>query len=299
MFGRHCFDDLLVAPFFAQDAKLPENVVAVPDLATAAKDATMLIFVLPHQFLNRICPQIVANCSPNAHIISLIKGIEFENNAPKLISSMISQAMGGKPCSVLMGANVANEVAKDEFCEATVGCLDVHGANLWHKCFDRPTFKINVVSDVPGVELCGALKNVVALGAGFCDGLKLGGNTKAAIVRIGLMEMKKFCALYFPSVESDTFFESCGVADLITTCYGGRNRKCAEAFVTGEHGKSWDEIEKALLNGQKLQGTITAKDVMICLKAGQDKSDDFPLFTTIHNIAFEGMKVEQIVHCHA
>ena len=78
------------------------------------------------------------------------------------------------------------------------------------------------------------------------------------------IDLQKFCAKYYEGVKTATFFESCGVADLITTCYGGRNRKCAEAFAKGEG--TWDEIEAKLLNGQKLQGTITAKDVATVLK---------------------------------
>ena len=86
--------------------------------------------------------------------------------------------------------------------------------------------------------------------------------------------------------------ESCGLADLVTTCFGGRNRKCAEAFARKEG--TWDEIEADKLNGQKLQGTITSKDVSVVLKAkGLEK--DFPLFTNIHEIAFEGKPPESII----
>ena len=135
---------------------------------------------------------------------------------------------------------------------------------------------------------------MVALGAGFCDGLGLGGNTKAAIVRIGLGEMERFCGDFFSGVQSRTFFQSCGIADLITTCYGGRNRKCAAAFAAGAGGRSWAEIERDLLNGQKLQGTITCEDVMTCLVA-RGRVGHYPLFARIHEIAFQGKPPQSIV----
>ena len=102
--------------------------------------------------------------------------------------------------SVLMGANVANEVAKGDFAEATIGCTDLAVGKKWVTLFNTSDFKVDAVQDVAGAELCGALKNVVALGAGFSDGLGFGGNTKAAIIRIGLKEMQKFCEVRSCSV---------------------------------------------------------------------------------------------------
>jgi len=271
--------------------KFTDNVIADPNLSHAVEGATLLIFVLPHQFLGRICPQMTA-MAKGCRAISLIKGIEFENGGPVLISNMIKEAMSGMDVSVLMGANVANEVAQDQFCESTVGYKSKSNGEVWQKLFDCPTFRIGTIDDVAGTELCGALKNVVALGAGFCDGLGMGGNTKAAIIRIGLKETAKFAKTFFSGVKDDTFMESCGLADLVTTCFGGRNRKCAEAFAKGEG--TWDEIEKALLNGQKLQGTITAKDVMTVLKEKKMEAE-FPLFTRIYEIAYEGKECGSII----
>jgi hypothetical protein len=76
------------------------------------------------------------------------------------------------------------------------------------------------------------------------------------------MEMKRFIQSRFPKVQDATFFESCGVADLIVTCYGGRNRRCAEEFVRAGGRKTFEMIEKELLGGQKLQGTLTVKEVI-------------------------------------
>lgn len=109
------------------------------------------------------------------------------------------------------------------------------------------------------------MQNIVAVGAGFCDGLGFGDNTKAAVIRLGLMEMVAFAKLFCQQpVTSSTFLESCGVADLITTCYGGRNRKVAEAFA--KTSKSIGELEEEMLNGQKLQGPQASAEVFKILQ---------------------------------
>ncbi|KAH7487896.1 hypothetical protein PRIC1_011552 [Phytophthora ramorum] len=265
--------------------KLPENIIAVPDLCDAVRGADILIFCVPHQFLGRMLVSIKQQgLKEGAMAVSLIKGIDFDDQGVVLVSDLIRKGLD-VDCSVLMGANVANEVAAGDFCESTLGCADLRHGALLRELFNAPTFRVDVALDPHGVEMCGALKNVVALGAGFCDGLKYGGNTKAAIIRIGLSEMKKFCFKYFDGVKEDTFFESCGIADLITTCFGGRNRKCAEAFVTQK--TTWEELEQTMLNGQMLQGTLTSKEVYGILKE-HNAIDQFPLFAAIYRIAFEG-----------
>jgi glycerol-3-phosphate dehydrogenase (NAD+) len=90
-----------------------------------------------------------------------------------LISDVIADHLNIN-VSVLMGANIANEVAKEQFCETTVGASDSKDGILFKKLFHTPYFRVNVISDVAAVELCGALKNVVAIAAGLVDGLKYG-----------------------------------------------------------------------------------------------------------------------------
>lgn len=208
------------------------------------------------------------------------------------------------------------------------GCKDKAYGPILKELMQTTNFRVTVVDESDVVEICGALKvnlnwfpffswneqtkakaaepkqtsslfsvmfqNVVAVGAGFCDGLGFGDNTKAAVIRLGLMEMIAFAKVFCTKgpVSSATFLESCGIADLITTCYGGRNRKIGEAFA--KTGKVWrsssisflkrlcnktnqewkclffvqtiEQLENELLHGQKLQGPATAAEVHHILK---------------------------------
>lgn len=272
--------------------KLPANVVAVPDVVEAAKEADILVFVVPHQFIVRLCSQLLGKIKSNAVGLSLIKGFDrAEGGGIDLISHIITRNLK-IPMTVLMGANLAGEVAEEKFCETTIGCKDRALGPLLRDMLQTPNFRVSVVDDVDAVEICGALKNIVACGAGFVDGLGLGDNTKAAVIRLGLMEMVKFTEIFYPGAKSSTFFESCGVADLITTCYGGRNRKVSEAFV--KTGKSIKVLEDEMLNGQKLQGPFTADEVNYMLK-NKNMEEKFPLFTSVHKICTGVMKADKFI----
>ena len=138
--------------------KLPENVIAVPELLDAARDADLFIFVIPHQFISRLVGQMKGNIKEGAAAISLIKGINitgklvtirssllvtiFSENGLGLISDEIREGLG-IDVSVLMGANIANEVARDQFCESTVGGFG-ENAKVFKELFQRPTFRYSV-----------------------------------------------------------------------------------------------------------------------------------------------------------
>ncbi|XP_066253505.1 glycerol-3-phosphate dehydrogenase [NAD(+)], cytoplasmic isoform X3 [Euwallacea similis] len=274
--------------------KLPPNVVAIPDVVEAAKDADVLIFVVPHQFIRTLCSTLLGKIKSTAIALSLIKGFDrAEGGGIDLISHIITRHLK-VPCSVLMGANLANEVADEMFCETTIGCKHPTAGPLLREIIQTDYFRVVVVDDEDTVEVCGALKNIVACGAGFVDGLGLGDNTKAAVIRLGLMEMVKFVDVFYPGGKLSTFFESCGVADLITTCYGGRNRKVSEAFV--KTGKSIKELEDEMLNGQKLQGPFTAEEVNYMLK-NKGMEQQFPLFTAIHKICTGVLTPKDFIDC--
>lgn len=283
------------------------NVRAEPDLSKALKGATALVIVLPHQFLNAVLKNMKGHVEEGARAVTLIKGVDVKDGKISTFASLISKELGVS-CSALSGANIANEVAADKYSESTLGvpsnssvqtedAEDHPEAQLWKPLFETPTFRIQVVEDVDGVSLCGALKNVVAMAAGFVDGLGWGDNSKAAIMRIGMLEIHDFCLEFFPGTKSTTFLvESCGVADIMTSCMGGRNRRVAMEMVKTK--KSFQELEKELLNGQKLQGALTALEIHQFLDAqGVDnikRKKKYPLFENVWKICFEGLEPERL-----
>jgi glycerol-3-phosphate dehydrogenase (NAD+) len=313
---------------------LPHNIIANPSAEDAVKDSTILIFNLPHQFIDKLSSQIQGKILPYARGVSCIKGVDVSEGKISLFSETIGQKLGIY-CGALSGANIANEVALEKFSETTVAYdpppmdssrtatpkgpsphsshIDLKALTMMdkksrgpskqklralpdsfppldhitlHTLFHRPYFHVHVVSDVTAVSLAGALKNVVALAAGFVSGLQWGDNAKAAIMRVGLLEMVKFGHMFFPDsgIRTESFTEeSAGVADLITSCSSGRNYRCAKLSI--ERGVSVVEVEKTELNGQVLQGLGTSREVNKFLKS-KGKEEEFPLMTAVYSELF-------------
>jgi len=272
---------------------LPENVVAIGNVPESCEGCDYIVIVTPHQFLPGLLKQMIGKIKPNATAISLVKGVTMKGDSISLVTDTVEELLG-IPCGALMGANIANDVAKGQFCESTIAFKDLEIGQRWKPIFDQPNFRIKVIQDLVLQQLCGTLKNIVATGIGFCDGLDLGESTKAAFIRIGMEETFEFANWYFPDkgCKMETLLESCGVADFICTSYGGRNRKCAEAFV--RTGKSLEELEKEILNGQKLQGVLAAKEVAALLKE-RNNVKQFPLLVTIHMIATKQVPPQTIL----
>lgn len=285
---------------YLPNVKLPTNLRANSNIVEVAQDADLLVFNLPHQFLTRICSQLKGKLKPACRAISCLKGLEVNKDGVKLLSQSITDELG-IVCGALSGANLAPEIARGQWSETTIAYKipdDFRGPGrdidhfVLKAAFHRPYFHVNVVEDVAGISIAGALKNIVALAVGFVEGLGWGENAKAAIMRVGLLEIVSFSKAFFPESHQSTFLkESAGVADLITTCAGGRNVKVGRYMA--ETGEDAQTAEKKLLNGQSSQGVITAKEVHELL-TNVGRVDEFPLFEATYQIIFGSESIENL-----
>ncbi|KAG7663905.1 uncharacterized protein J8A68_002593 [[Candida] subhashii] len=290
---------------YLPEVKLPTNLIANPDIVDTVHDADLIVFNIPHQFLNRICKQLRGNVKPTVRAISCLKGLEVGPEGCKLLSTYITESLGIY-CGVLSGANIASEVARGRWSETSIAYNipgDFRGdgqdidAFVLKQCFHRPYFHVRVISDVVGASIAGALKNVVACAVGFVIGAGWGDNARAAIMRIGIKEIIRFASYWqefgitssLPPHPTTFTEESAGVADLITTCSGGRNVKVGR-YMIENNVDAW-EAEKIVLKGQSSQGILTAKEVHELL-VNFNLQHQFPLFEATYDLIYNGGSVE-------
>lgn len=275
---------------------LPENIVALSEIEKAVEKAEVLVLAVPHEFLDGILKQIKGIVGTGAVAVILTKGFFFKEDKIELISNRVKKTMPVKVCT-LMGANIAGDVANCLLSECTLGHEDPEIEKDIRELFDSPYFKVTSVLDSGCVEVCGTLKNVVAVGCGIVAGNKYGINTVAAVMRNGLLEMVKFCDMFITKSEScatipRVFFESCGVADLIVTCTSGRNFKYSK--LAAEKGISIAKIETEEMNGQKLQGYSTIKELLVFLQSNKIE-EKYPFFHAIAIAATTDLSAEKIL----
>lgn len=183
---------------------LGDNIRAMSSLKAVVEDADIIALCAPHQFIGSIVRQMVGLVKSDAIAVSLTKGMRVRPEGPQLISELVRKELQ-IDCSVLMGANIAGEIAQGQLSEATIGYRVLENAKILQDLFETGTFYTTLVPDVAGAEIAGTLKNVVALAAGLIEGLGFGANTRAAIIRAGLAEIMSLGKALYPDVRSETF----------------------------------------------------------------------------------------------
>ena len=292
---------------------------ASASLEHALRDATVLVVAIPSAYLHPVLEQVSSFAAGGVFqseacvVVNLVKSLHFDEASLSLttVSDDIERALPGVAVTSLMGPNLYSEMVRPgEYAEATVGHrpADRAAALRVQRLFSAtPSFCVGLCEDRAGTELCGGLKNVVSLAAGFCEGLGLGANARAAVIRSGLVEMSRLpAALGFSSVRESTILrEACGVGDLVLTCTAGRGRRLAAAFVASEakrgpcateeaSSRRWADLESELFDGMKLPDWHNALAVHRALAGRNADPGGFPLFDAVYRVAFQGAPPREI-----
>lgn len=212
--------------------KLPDNIVATNSMECAA-EADLVVIVPPSKAMRSVAQQL-AKTPPRTGtpLLSCTKGIELHSGLR--MTQILQEALPNNPVAALSGPSHAEEVSRKAPSAVAVGCADLEIAKALQQVFSTPYFRAYTTEDVTGMELGGALKNIFAVGAGICDGLGLGDNTKAAFVTRALAELIRLGVAL--GGKRETFQGLSGIGDLMVTCFSrhSRNRGVGERIGKGE-----------------------------------------------------------------
>lgn len=219
-------------PKFLPGYDIPKAVRISADLEELLPGADLLVSAVPTEFLRGVWERHAPLLPPSLPVLSLTKGVE--RGTHRRPSEVLREVTGPRPVAVLSGPNIAWEVAKGWPAATVVAGADKTLVAAIREGFSSATFRVYSNPDAVGVEWGGALKNVIAIAAGVCDGMGLGHNTKAALVTRGITEIARLGAAL--GGERRTFFGLAGMGDLVTTCYSptSRNRTFGERIGRGE-----------------------------------------------------------------
>ncbi len=194
--------------------------------------AEAFIIAIPTQHLRPVLTPLGEAIGKSKPVLSCSKGIE--NGSLERASEVVREILGRAPVAVFSGPSHAEEVVRGLPATVVAASIDESVAKWWQSALTIETFRIYTSNDPVGVELGGALKNVIAIAAGMCDGLKLGDNAKAALLTRGVVEMARIGVAL--GAKRETFFGLSGIGDLITTCYSphGRNLRVGREVGAGK-----------------------------------------------------------------
>lgn len=250
--------------------ELPQNV-AFGAVGEAVSGADFWIVAVP-AIAVRECVALIPD--PEPFLVLASKGLEPDS--AKLLSSVAQEEKPEALVGAISGPNLAVEIAKGIPTAALAACTDEAAANRVCAAMQSPTFRAYYSSDVTGVELAGALKNVLAIGAGMSDGLGYGDNTKGALLARGLGEMVRLGVAM--GARAETFFGIAGVGDLFATANSRLSRNYRVGVGLGQ-GKGLDEILLEL--GQVAEGVGTAKCVSVL---SENYKVELPIMSLIHAV---------------
>jgi len=265
---------------YLPDIELPTNWTLEPDIQKALSQAEGIILAIPSRSFREAARELEGF---KKIAVSVTKGIEHETGLT--MAGILEEITPQASIVALSGPSLAIEVAKGIPTGLVCASTDANAAKTVQSWFHRPPLRTYTSSDVHGVELGGALKNVIAIAAGVCDGLNMGDNAKAALITRGLNEMKRLGTA--AGALPETFFGLSGMGDLTVTCFSkqSRNRTLGERIAKGE-------ALRDVLADATAEGYPTAKSA----KALAGKLEvNTPIIDEVYAMLYEGKDVKQAV----
>ena len=251
---------------FLADRRIPDTVSAGNDLAAVLAGADIVVSVMPSQHCRELFAGMRSLLAPSALIVSATKGLEegsLMRMSEVIADTLKSDAAAAPRIGALSGPSFAQEVARGDPTAITIASSDAELLRTVQQAFSDPAFRVYTNSDVVGVELGGALKNVIAIAAGICDGLGFGHNSVAALITRGLAEMTRLVVAC--GGRAETMAGLAGLGDLVLTCTGGLSRNRSVGVELGR-GKKLPEII-AGMHGMVAEGVFTTTAAVGLAKA--------------------------------
>ncbi|MDE5641539.1 MAG: NAD(P)-dependent glycerol-3-phosphate dehydrogenase [Bifidobacterium castoris] len=267
--------------------KLPDTMTATGDRAEAVAHADIVVVAIAAQVARKALEEFNGLLPDEALVVSLMKGIEKDTG--KRMDQVVEEALElpANRFLALSGPNLSKQVAAREPAAAVVGCTDIDNARAFAKMCTTDYFKAFITVDVIGLELCGSLKNVVALAVGMSHGAGYGENTAAMIETRGLTEIKEVGTE--AGALPETFYGLAGVGDLIATCGSPLSRNYTFGYNLGK-GMSVEDATKAS-NGVA-EGVATASAVVAL---GERYHVDTPLAKAVTRVLNDGISFDQMI----